>query len=204
MVTKAERSALAQALELQSQKMLAEMPDGGEVQEDMFAGMSLLGDLAVDGARVKRAGPGRPRGSINKSTKEMAEFILARYRSPLIGLAEIVNTPVPLLAQQLGCTRLEALGEWRQCAKALAEYIHQKMPTAIEVDEKVAGAIMVLNAGGLPQEQAETVARSAFGLDIGSPLEDVEFQEVSGSDDEPSNAETVEQPSKSEQDQEVR
>lgn len=196
-------TALMRAVRDLEEEVRGVLPAGGEpITSEHLAEQSLLGEIVVDGERVKRAGPGRPKGSINKETRQMAEFILQRYRSPLIGLAELVNTPIPLLARQLGCDRLEAAEFWRKCAKDLAEYVHQRMPTAIEIDEKVAGMIMVLNQDGMPADKAQAVAQSAFGLPIDAPIKDVEYQEVSGSGDAATNTRGDERLTKRQQYQE--
>lgn len=175
---------------------------GHEMTNESLAGQSLLGEIVVDGERVKRPGPGRPKGSINRDTKEMAEFILQRYRSPLIGLAELVNTPIPLLARQLGCDRLEAAEFWRKCAKDLAEYVHQKMPTAVEIDEKVAGMIMVLNQDGMAPDQAKAAAQSAFGLPMDLSENSEQNQQVIDADPVATNSEPDERLTKRQQYQE--
>jgi hypothetical protein len=89
-------------------------------------------DPPAPGAR----GPGRPPGARNKRTAEWVEFILSRYRSPLLALAEIYSRPVDVLTQELGCTRLEAFQEQRRAAEALLPYLHQKQPLAVQVDSR--------------------------------------------------------------------
>ncbi len=84
-------------------------------------------------AKGARSGPGRPKGSKNKSSEEWAEYILKQYRSPLIFLAETYNRPVGLLAAELKCDRLEAFKIQMAAAKELAPYVHQKQPQALEL-----------------------------------------------------------------------
>lgn len=95
---------------------------------------------AVEGPR----GPGRPAGSPNKRTEAVVEYMLARYRSPLEALAGIYSKPVGDLAAELaelvGGSRpswsqiLELLRLQIAAAKELAPYLHQKQPTAVEVE----------------------------------------------------------------------
>ncbi|MCF6216820.1 MAG: hypothetical protein L3J58_11705 [Emcibacter sp.] len=84
-------------------------------------------------AKGARSGPGRPKGSKNKSSEEWAEHILNQYRSPLIFLAETYNRPVGLLAAELKCDRLEAFKIQLAAAKDLAPYVHQKQPQALDL-----------------------------------------------------------------------
>jgi len=102
---------------------------------------------------------------------------LKRYRSPLVGLAEIATTPTAELARALKCKLIEAAEFQRKCMSDLAPYIHQKQPTAIQIDEKVAGQLVLLLPSADAGAQERT--RSAFGLDL-EAVEDIEEnQEVS-------------------------
>jgi hypothetical protein len=76
----------------------------------------------------------------------MADYILSRYTSPLIALAETYARPVQDLAKELGCDKLEAFKLQLVAAKELAPYLHQKLPIAIDTGEK--GLIhLTINAG---------------------------------------------------------
>lgn len=91
-------------------------------------------------------GRGRPPGAQNKSTEAWTEYLLARYRSPLEGMAVTFCRPVQDLARELGCSKLEAFKLQVQCMSALAPYIHKKQPIAIDAGE---GGLMqlVINTG---------------------------------------------------------
>lgn len=110
----------AAAADMSVQATLPLIDTGADVQ-----GMAL--------AKGARSGPGRPKGSKNKSSEEWAEYILNQYRSPLIFLAETYNRPVGLLAAELKCDRLEAFKIQLVAAKDLAPYVHQKQPQALEL-----------------------------------------------------------------------
>lgn len=132
------------------------MPGNGSAQQ-----MDLLPDeaQAENGAEKDvpaMRGAGRPPGSTNKSTKEWQQFILSRYTSPLVGLAEIATMPLHEVARMLGVKypehmafdkALDILKVQVGCMNALAPYVHQKMPTAIDAGES--GLIqLVINSGG--------------------------------------------------------
>jgi len=99
-------------------------------------------------------GPGRPPGSKNKSTAAWRDFLLSRYPSPLVGLAEVAFRPMDQLAKDLGASmeglaykdRKELLQMQLQCMKELAPYLHQKQPLAVE---NTGGGLMtlVINSG---------------------------------------------------------
>lgn len=98
-------------------------------------------DLPVRPARSAKGG--RPQGARNRSTKEWMEFLLSRYRSPLVGLAEIYSRPVSELAQAFDCDLLEA-GKLQVAAmQALLPYVHQKQPVAIEAAGKTRGVLVI-------------------------------------------------------------
>lgn len=77
---------------------------------------------------------GRPGGSVARKTAEWQAYMLARYRSPLVVLAETFSRSVEELAQALGCTRLEAFDRQLRAADALAPFIHSRMPAAVQLD----------------------------------------------------------------------
>lgn len=108
------------------------------------------------------AGKGRPAGSKNRRTQEMADFILSQYRSPLIALAETYSRPVQDLAKELACDKLEAFKLQMAAAKELAPYVHQKMPMAVDVGE--GGLIgLTINLGNHANEVSES---DGFNLEI--------------------------------------
>lgn len=84
---------------------------------------------------------GRPPGSRNRRTEYWQQFLLARYRSPLVALAETYSRPVEQLAKELGCTKLEAMQLQMQAAKELGPYVHQKLPVDLQV--KGQGAVLL-------------------------------------------------------------
>lgn len=91
---------------------------------------------------------GRPRGAINRKTADWQAFMLARYRSPLLVMAETFSRPLGELAQVLGCTPLEAFHLQMKAAAELAPYLHSKMPTAIQLDgAPVAGITIAITPG---------------------------------------------------------
>lgn len=83
-----------------------------------------------------RRGPGRPAGSRNKRTEDWVGYILGRYRSPLVAMAEIYSRPVLELAKELKTTPLEAFKLQLVALKELAPFLHQKLPQAVEVDAR--------------------------------------------------------------------
>lgn len=79
-------------------------------------------------------GAGRPAGSQNNSTKEWTNFILSRYTSPLIAMAETYSRSVHDLAAELGCSRLEAYKLQHAAKVGLAPYLHKRQPLEVETN----------------------------------------------------------------------
>jgi len=88
----------------------------------------------ADPAGARR--PGRPPGSRNRRTEAWCDYILARYASPLEVLAQIAVARVDDLTSQLACTKLEAMQEKRHAAIALAPFLHQRQPLAVNLTER--------------------------------------------------------------------
>lgn len=93
-----------------------------------------------------RRGRGRPAGSRNRRTQDWAEYLLSRYRSPLVVLAETYSRPAAELAAELGCSRLEAGQMQLKAAAELAPYLHGKMPVEVNLSGR---ANLVLSVPGL-------------------------------------------------------
>ncbi|RIK92892.1 MAG: hypothetical protein DCC73_11480 [Proteobacteria bacterium] len=85
-------------------------------------------------AEVKRRG--RPPGAINRKTKDFAAYLLGRYPSPLIGLAEVAARSVADLAAELDCTKLEAFDRQLKALVELAPYLHGKMPVEVNLNSR--------------------------------------------------------------------
>ena len=152
---------------------------GGDVHEG-----DGQGELAEDAAPAAPRGRGRPPGSRNKSTDDWVRYLQSRFRSPLIGMAEIANADPHALAAELDCSPLEAADRIQQARRDLAPYLHQKLPQAVSVEGLENGLFtVVLNMGqGGADPAAEPGAMPAI-----EPVTDAEFeikqnQGVSGRD----------------------
>lgn len=131
--------------------------------------------------------PGRPPGAKNRRTEDWANYILARYASPLLFMAETYSRSVHELAGELGCERDDALKIQLACADKLAPYIHSKMPIAVETDAKSAGVLLILAPG---DPRAEALAQQ-MGVDLpfrATPKTIEQDQQVSDSDGAKSHA----------------
>lgn len=146
---------LKDALDL-DQAVAALAGDGAaepEVQLAMFRDQSVFGTLKTpEGREIRRGGPGRPRGSKNRTTQDLVRLIEATGRHPVLAMAEIVATPIDVIAKTLGCKKLEAAEYHRKVMSDLAPYVAQKLPTAVQISGANAGMLVVNLGAGVNQE----------------------------------------------------
>src|SRR5262249_35431097 len=88
---------------------------------------------------MPRRSPGRPPGSVNRSTAQWAAYIKTTYGSPLDEAARMCGMSIADLARALGCTRLEAAEFHLQGLEFALAYTHAEMPRAVAVDAVIAG-----------------------------------------------------------------
>ena len=121
-------SGLATAVQL---ALRAEAAAATEDEDEEEPVLDLLGlpnlDAAPKRANLARAGKGRPPGARNHRTQFWSDYIPRRYGSPLEVLAQVMRSPTADLARELGCSKLDAFGEKRKAAEALAPYLHPKL-----------------------------------------------------------------------------
>lgn len=99
---------------------------------------------------VAKSGPqgGRPKGARNKSTEQWRQYLLGRYRSPLVGLLEIASRSPKDLAKELGLYERVPIGggEYEdrlatgdafraqiEAMRAALPYLHSKAPAELQV-----------------------------------------------------------------------
>jgi len=103
--------------------------------------------------------PGRQAGSVARHTAQWRDRMLAKYRSPLIVLAETYSRPTDELARDLGCSRADAFALQMKAADQLAPYLHSKMPTAVQLE----GAPMVGVTIGVTEAKAAEIGLAQDG-----------------------------------------
>ncbi len=124
---------------------------------------SLLGDDPVKcsdnraraGVSAERTGKaGRPKGAVNRSTEEMVKYLNTFGSGPLVGMAKVVNLTDDLgmpdfarIAEATGLKKAAAAEFWLKCCNAIAPYMHQKMPIAVNISPGADTELVVINAG---------------------------------------------------------
>jgi hypothetical protein len=86
---------------------------------------------------------GRPKGAVGRRFADWQAFLLGRYRSPLVVLAETYSRDLASLVRELGCTPLEAFQLQLRAAQELAPFLHSKAPTALQLDGAPVAAIQI-------------------------------------------------------------
>ncbi|MBJ7535296.1 hypothetical protein JDN40_14385 [Rhodomicrobium vannielii ATCC 17100] len=124
-----------------------------------------------------KKGAGRPKGAINRSTKDWREAMLAKYRSPLVVLAEIYSRPTSELARALDCAPLEALKVQKGAAEALAPYLHSRMPQDVNVTAKTAGVIAIVEPGSLTSDSDGMLTLTVVSNEENQALSAVDAQQ---------------------------
>lgn len=151
------------------------MPESGgddaPEQLDLLGGAVNALDLAVTGGDVVRtrllaarqAGldrrkSGRPLGARNRATDEFLRYYQALgLDDPRLALGNIVSTPIPALAEQLGMAIKEAADFWRKCAVDLLPYTAQRLPLLAHVKSDARTIMHVsFGAGGAVEAVSES------------------------------------------------
>lgn len=171
------------ALEIANNIQPLELEGAGE-QIDLLEALGLPVNEKVIELRERTGKPGRPAGSRNKRTVEMAAFLLSQYKSPLEVLVQIAATPIAELAAALGCTKLEALQEIRLAAIASKPHLHSAMPLAVNVNErKLIYMNMSINAGNGADQGGTGLTREIFDLASAAATQQVQITEGKSDDD---------------------
>jgi hypothetical protein len=159
----AEASGLVRALaEAAAAASLGD--DAEQLEMEPMAQLPLL-ELRRDG---KVMTSGRPKGALNKSTKELASYILSRHRHPVVAAAQICDMPLADLKQVLHCDTLDAAKYQQTCREFVARYTLQAMPQSVTVDMGTVGMLMVINQNA--PRAGEDRLTSPFALDL-TPIE---------------------------------
>ena len=140
--------------------------------------LALLDDLAVAdalnaaAAEQARRGRGRPPGARNRRTAEMLEYLeTLGFEPPLLALAKRVAVDTKALARALRCSIKDAYDSQNQALVALLPYWHQRLPMAVDVEERRSIALTVQAidvAGGEIEADYDTIMLGDLLVDDGS------------------------------------
>ena len=103
------------------------------------------GDHAGDEPAPGRRG--RPPGSRNRRTSDLAAYIAGHVGHPVVRLARIAAMDPAQLAHQLGCKQIEALDRILVAAKAAAPFVASQMPQEVAISAKGALAVGIVPLG---------------------------------------------------------
>jgi hypothetical protein len=160
----------------------------GEKQDELF---DLDGPEGAEGPVSKvleRKGPGRPKGSINKRTEDLRRFLLARFKHPVVALAEIYSVPTDELASALGIKAVDALTLQIRAAGEVAPYVDSKMPAKVMVtdSDRLPAFNLVFADGGVTVEQG---GKRVDVFELADRAKRAMLQRLSGGEDAGSHGE---------------
>ncbi|PHR91055.1 MAG: hypothetical protein COA69_13465 [Robiginitomaculum sp.] len=141
--------------------------DTSDLDADLFTGQfdmlsSGQGPVKIVGKKPR----GRPKGSKNRSTNDLAKYIKAHYRDPLLGLMDIAAMSPVQVCTAWGLMPKDAAKFWLACVSKALEYIHQRQPQAVIV-AGINWQPIDMNLGAAPIE----TGKLGFGLDeVEGPL----------------------------------
>jgi hypothetical protein len=172
-----------------SEPLPAEAP---ESQVELFEGG--LREDALPLARRGGLGIGRARGTPNRRTVAMRDLYLrSGYSHPMLWLGEIITRPVAELARELGCDRLDALGEQRKAAADLLPYLESRMPLNIHDDrERSPNVLIVGDVTHVVAQARQARQDGAMGIDddvLDAVANHLQDQSLGGDVREPSHGE---------------
>jgi hypothetical protein len=160
------------------EKVLHDAVDQAEPVAADAEQLTLIPENGASDARApgaEKQGAGRPAGSLNRNTKEMVRYLSTFGAGPLAGLARIVNqvdqdTGLPDfkgIAKHAGVSHKVAVQMWMKAADVLAPYMHQKLPTAININQQDGDVdLIVVNPGKTifdPESDPEDLLQGRFG-----------------------------------------
>lgn len=136
---------------------------------------AVVADPGQVGDLVGRSG--RPAGSVQRSTQQLRDYMLGRYRPPLQVLMEAYSRPVDELVRMLQCSPLEAFKLQLDAARDAAKYVHSAMPTAVQLEGPPVVGVQIAVS---PEKAAAIGVATGPGFRLPKVLE---HQGLSGGDD---------------------
>lgn len=147
---------------------------------DLFENLSGERELldAVQPFRGKMAaGPGRPRGSVNRRTIAMRDLYLrSGFPHPLLWMGSVLRMTVEDLALTLGCEPAEALDQQRKIAAEALPYIESRMPTKIAGEDGNKIPVLIMGEIGSVLAAREQRPDGAIGIDDDMAAEIINYE----------------------------
>jgi hypothetical protein len=120
--------------------MRGELEAAGEpvLQPSLFPASQVASLPAAPGDRrdaLTKRGAGRPAGARNRRTDAFRDYVLrlSGGEHPVEGLIEAYQRPVHILAEELGCSRLDAFKAQQDARRVVLEYVEGKMPVSVNL-----------------------------------------------------------------------
>ena len=170
-------------------------PADAGAQADLLGFEQELSLFEGDTIRPPRRGPGRPPGSVNRTTLQLQRLLMAKgYRDPAERLAALQSMDVRELALALfqpddGKLSVAMVAEaariQNRASEALLPYFHQKKPIAISHQGDGARPLIIIRDGEGPGARASVVEGETMSIHDVEPQQD---QALSGDEHAPSHS----------------
>lgn len=158
MTERGKSAVMADAVREAAQEFSAQRDAAAGEQLDMLPASTRFRGKRADAVQqaVRREGQrGRPPGATNLATEEFRKFLFGKGVNPLVAIARYAVMPPHLLAQELDCTLLEAFDRFMELQEALAPYLHQQMPRALDLGGATAGLLILGDISAAQRGQIE-------------------------------------------------
>ena len=121
---------------------------------------------------LRKRAVGRPKGSLNKSSRDNRAYCLSRGNMPFLDIvASRASMTIAELAEIEGLDIATAASVWKFCVEQYGEYTEKKMPKSIEAD--------------IRENKVVVVKKYVKTEDDGVTVEMADFRQISrGQDDE--------------------
>lgn len=113
-------------------------------------------------AAPAKFGPGRPKGSRNRTSEDLAQLVQQIGGHPVLAMARVQGMSLEEIKKLLGCNRTEAFDRWWRAVCELAPYVASKMPLAVAINGKITSLNLTVPVGSAPALEGPDAVLALF------------------------------------------
>lgn len=150
--------------------------EAGELTAEETGALDAPSPLSAAVAQAKRP-RGRPKGSKNRRTEAVAAWLLSQHRHPLAVMMEAYSMSPADLARTIGIeeadgdTLLDIFKLQLRMAEAVAPYVAQRQPQAVNLDPSAGAAAFAVAFAGVSFGGVSSPARAGSAGEISDVIE---------------------------------
>lgn len=111
---------------------------------------------------LRKRAVGRPKGSLNKSSRDNRAYCLSRGNMPFLDIvASRASMTISELAKMEGLDMATAASVWKFCVEQYGEYTERKQPKSIEADIRE-NKVVVVKKYVRPNDSSVTIETADF------------------------------------------